>query len=94
MADDEDKTVLGQLHKVAGAGDAMEDDEDKTVLGQLRAIAVTEGFEKGSERFAKRMGQLQVVKCREMRGHHSCTECKVYDYCELVKQVMRDHRGY
>ncbi len=71
----------------------MAEDEDRTVLGQLRQIARTEGFDEGSERFDKRMRQLQVIKCREIRGYHSCTECKVYDYCEIVKHVMRDHRG-
>ena len=71
-----------------------DDEEDKTILGQLRKIASEEGYEDGTERHAKRLRQLQVVKCREMRGHYTCNECTVFPYCEIAKHVMRDHRGY
>lgn len=67
---------------------------ERGVLAELRRVAETEGFVEGSEPFKKRMDQLQVQKCRELRGYFLCTECNVYDYCELVKKVMRVYRGY
>ena len=69
-------------------------DEDKTIIGQLKQLAVLEGFEEDTEPFEKRMRQLKVVRCREMRAVSTCQECKAFDYCELSKQVMREHRGY
>jgi len=68
--------------------------EDKTIIGQLKKLAVLEGYEEETEAFGKRVRQLQVVKCREFRGVFNCTECKVFDYCELAKRVLREHRGF
>ena len=68
--------------------------DDKTIVGQLRKLAELEGFEDGTQLFDRRVRQLQVIKCRELRGVTTCSECKVFDFCELAKQVMREHRGY
>jgi len=72
----------------------MAEEETKSDLEKLRDTAVIEGYSKESPRFDKRVRQLQVTKCREMRGQNTCTECPVYDYCELIKQVMRERKGY
>jgi hypothetical protein len=69
-------------------------EDDKSVLGELKRIAILEGFEEETEAFEKRLRQLQVVRCREMRGVFNCQECKVFDYCELAKRVLREHRGF
>ena len=66
----------------------------KTIIEQLEDQAKIEGFEEGTNPFDRRIRQLKVIKCREMRGHTTCRECQAFDYCELTKQVMRDHRGY
>lgn len=71
----------------------MSDDKNKR-LDKIHMIAEMEGYEEGSETFERRVRQLKVVQCREIRGHGSCTECEVFDYCELAKQVLREHRGY
>lgn len=72
----------------------MTDEEDKTIIGQLKKLAVLEGYAEETDGFDKRLRQLKVVKCRELRGASNCSECKTFDYCELAKQVMREHRGY
>jgi len=69
------------------------DDDDNTVIGGLKKLAVLEGYDPGSDLFDKRVRQLQVTKCREMKGVNSCHECKFFDYCDLVKKVMRERRG-
>ena len=73
----------------------MHDDleDDHTVIGQLKRDAVLEGYVQGTEAFDHKVRQLQVSKCREMRGHSSCSECQFFDYCDLVKRLMRDNRG-
>lgn len=73
----------------------MEDDEDDdgTILGEIRSTAKLEGYTAGSPEFEKRKSQLQVAKCREMRGFTSCVECPAADYCELYIRVKRDSRG-
>lgn len=70
------------------------DDEDNTVIGGLKKLAVLEGYEAGTDIFERRVRQLQVTKCREIKGVNSCHECKFFDYCDLVKKVMRERRGY
>ena len=62
-------------------------------LSEIAEQAKDEGIEPGSPDFDKRIRQLKVIKCREMRGLYSCSECEAFDYCELVKQVLRDNRG-
>lgn len=69
-------------------------DEDNSVIGNLKKLAVLEGYKDGTEHFEKRVRQLQVIKCREIRGVPFCTECKFFDYCELIKRVMREQGGY
>lgn len=72
----------------------MPDVRDKGILANLKRVAEMEGFEEGTEVFEKRLRQLKVVKCREIRGMSTCNECDVFDYCDLAKKVMREHRGY
>jgi hypothetical protein len=69
-------------------------DSKKSKVDQLREIAEMEGYEEGTEKFERRLRQLKVVECRDIRGESSCTACKTFDYCELAKQVLREHRGY
>lgn len=70
------------------------DDDDNSVIGGLKKLAVLEGYDPGTDRFEMRVRQLQVTKCREMKGVNSCHECKFFDYCDLVKKVMRERRGH
>ena len=69
------------------------DEDDNTIIGSLKKLATLEGYEPGTERHERRVRQLQVIKCREMKGVSSCHECKFFDYCDLVKRVMRERRG-
>ena len=71
----------------------MESDDDNTIIGGLKKLAELEGYEVGTDKFEKRVRQLQVTKCREMKGVSSCQECKYFDYCDLVRLVMRERRG-
>ena len=63
------------------------------ILDELENMVRDEGIADSSEAFPLRLNQLKVVKCREMRGHMTCQECPVFDFCELVKAVMRSNRG-
>lgn len=69
-------------------------EEDNSVIGLLKKEAALEGYDPGTEVFEMRVRQLQVIKCREMKSVAVCTECKFYDSCTLIKQVMRENRGY
>jgi len=69
-------------------------DDDKSVLGQLRKLVEIEGFQPDTEAYERRMRQAQVTKCRELRGLMTCSECPVFEFCDLTKRVMREHRGY
>lgn len=68
--------------------------DDKTVIGQLKRLAEMEGYTDGTQTHERRVRQLQVIKCRELKGVATCRECKVFEFCELAKRVMREHRGY
>lgn len=74
----------------------MEDEDDLddgTVMGGILSSVKMEGYPLGSPEFEKRKCQLQVAKCREMRGLTSCIECPAADFCELYIRVKRDSRG-
>ena len=71
-----------------------DDEDDNSVIGGLKKMAALEGYPPGTDKFDKRVRQLQVIKCREIRGVSFCTECKFYDYCDLIKRVMREQSGY
>jgi hypothetical protein len=64
--------------------------EDLTM--EMREIAVTEGYEEGSDAIERRIRQLKVSRCREIKGIGSCHDCLYFDYCDLVKIVMREKR--
>ena len=72
----------------------MSDDaEDNTVLGRIVQAVKDEGFESNTPEFNHRQKQLQVQKCREMRGHSSCQECSYNDSCELYISLRRHMNG-
>lgn len=73
---------------------ADDEEEDFSIIGQLRAGAQTEGHAPGTPEYERRLDQMRVQKCREMRGHPVCSDCDAYDFCELVKRVMRANQGY
>jgi len=72
----------------------MADDDDNSILGGLKKMAELEGYREGTPGNERRVRQLKVIKCRELRGVSFCSECKYYDDCELIKQVMREQQGY
>jgi len=71
----------------------MSEEEVSGILGEFNDTAEIEGLSPGTEPFARRVRQLKVLKCREFRNVFTCSECIAYDECELIKQVLRDHRG-
>lgn len=68
--------------------------EDKGVIAFMKQAAEMEGLVEGTKVFEHRVRQMKVIKCRELRGKSTCSECDFFDYCDLAKQVMREHRGY
>jgi hypothetical protein len=71
-----------------------DEEEPASLLSQLEASVTQEGHDPSSPQFQHRLDQLKVIKCREMRGHPVCSDCEVFDFCELVKRVMRHNQGY
>lgn len=69
-------------------------DDDSPRLKAIKEEALDEGHTADTPAFERRVRQLQVIKCRTMRGHYSCQECPAFDDCELVKRVLRDKKGY
>ena len=72
----------------------MSDEDDNTIIGQIRKAVALEGYQEGTDAFERRERQLKVIKCREKSGVFTCHECKFFDYCDLIKRVMREHKGY
>jgi hypothetical protein len=68
--------------------------EDSTVVDQLKKLAQLEGYTDGTDTFDRRVRQLQVIKCREIKGVSTCRECTMFEFCDLAKRVMREHKGY
>ena len=68
--------------------------EESTIITELKQLAEMEGFVQETPGFDRRLRQLQVIKCRELKGVFTCTECEVFEFCELTKRVMRDRRGF
>ncbi len=68
-------------------------DESEGILARLGYRVEAEGLKPGTEDYERRLRQVKVEKCREMRIQHVCSECAVFDFCELAKHVLRDHRG-
>ena len=66
--------------------------ESKIVM-ELAQLAADEGFKEETPEFDRRLRQLKVEKCREMKGQSTCSECPVFEFCDLAKHVLRDHRG-
>lgn len=71
----------------------MDDEERKPVLDEIKEQVLAEGLKPDNPSFQRRFRQLQVVTCRDLHGVVTCTDCVGFDYCELIKQVMRDFRG-
>ena len=67
--------------------------ESGGILVQLGYRTEAEGLKKDTPEYDRRLRQLKVEKCREMRGQFTCSECEVFDFCELAKQVLREYRG-
>jgi hypothetical protein len=67
--------------------------EESAIITQLKRLAEMEGFVEETPGFDRRVRQLQVIKCRELKGVFTCSECEVFEFCGLAKQVMRDRRG-
>ncbi len=68
-------------------------DESEGILARLGYSVEAEGLEKGTEDYERRLRQVKVEKCREMKAQHVCSECPVFDFCDLAKHVLRDYRG-
>ena len=68
-------------------------EEKNDTLLQLGYRVEAEGLKEGTPAYDRRLRQVKVEKCREMRGHFTCSECEVFDFCDIAKQVLRDHRG-
>ena len=68
-----------------------DEEEDFSIIGQLKAAAKHEGFRPDTPEFDRRMEQMKVTKCREMKGISTCSDCPAYESCEIIKKVLRDN---
>jgi hypothetical protein len=74
--------------------DDDETESDPSVLGMIKSQIISEGIPANTVEFERRFDQVRVSKCREMRGYSVCGDCEAFDFCELIKHVMRVNRGY
>lgn len=72
---------------------ADEEEGHLSILSAIEAEVKGEGFTPDTVEYRRRLDQMRVIKCREMRGYPVCTDCEVFDFCELVKKVMRANQG-
>jgi hypothetical protein len=64
----------------------------EAVVEELENSLEFEGFIKGTEVFNRKMRERKVERCRELKRMAVCSECPVYDECDLLKQHLRDLR--
>ena len=60
------------------------------ILAEMESSLEFEGYQRGTEVFAKKLRERKVEKCRELKRMAVCSECPVYDECNLLKQHLRD----
>lgn len=60
------------------------------IVSQLEDTLEYEGYQRGTETFDRKMRERKVEKCRELKRMAVCSECPVYDECNLLKQHLRD----
>ena len=60
------------------------------VMDDLRLVAEKEGYVQGTVQFERRLRQLKVITCRDMRGLSTCSSCSYYVECKLIQEVARD----
>jgi hypothetical protein len=60
------------------------------IVAELENSLEYEGYTRGTPIFAKKMRERKVEKCRELKRTAVCSECPVYDECDLIKSHLRD----
>lgn len=58
------------------------------LVAELESALEFEGYTKGSDVFDQKLRERKVEKCREMKRMAVCSECPVYDECDLLKQYL------
>lgn len=62
-----------------------------SILQEITESVKLEGLAEGTPEFSRRKDQLHVMKCRELKGLSSCTECVACDNCSLYARVKYNH---
>lgn len=60
------------------------------IVAELESSLEYEGYTRGTAIFEKKMRERKVEKCRELKRMAVCSECPVYDECDLIKSHLRD----
>lgn len=66
---------------------------ESIVLTEIKRDLLAEGLKEGTPAFEREYRRRRVELCKEMRGVASCYNCAYFDYCELIKQHLRDMHG-
>ena len=66
-------------------------DRTSSVIEQIIESVKFEGFKEGTPEFDRRKTQLHVIKCQEIRGLPSCTQCIAADHCSLYAKLRLDN---
>jgi hypothetical protein len=59
-----------------------------SVLNALKDVVISEGFRVGTEDFERRLLQLRVEKCKELRAISGCSDCPIFDECIYIKKLL------
>lgn len=62
----------------------------EAIVEELEASLEFEGYTKGTAVFDRKLRERKVERCRELKRMAVCSECPVYDECDLLKQHLRD----
>ncbi len=60
------------------------------LLEELEYTVECEGFVLGTPAFDKRLREMKVERCREMKRFAVCSECPVYDECGIRRAALKD----
>lgn len=62
-----------------------------SIIQEIKDSVQMEGYTEGTPEFEHRKNQLHVLKCRELRGLSTCTECIAAEHCSLYAAVRAVH---
>lgn len=60
------------------------------ILDEITENTEDLGYKPGTPEFDKALCAAKVVRCQELQGVGICSDCRVFDYCDLIREHLLD----